>query len=119
MTLSSQLARMILSHVKISLPLRAVLIKHTKPVDKSVRTTFIHFLMAFLFDGSVSVIWPLLDIKGKYTVTHVLYENVFLHFGVIKSVCVTWSEFLEINCTNMSLRNTSFRILNLASSYQC
>ncbi|XP_021934675.1 nucleolar pre-ribosomal-associated protein 1 isoform X2 [Zootermopsis nevadensis] len=63
-TLSSQLARMILSHVKISLPLRAVLIKHTKPVDKSVRTTFIHFLMAFLFDGSVSVIWPLLDIKG-------------------------------------------------------
>ncbi|GFG32957.1 hypothetical protein Cfor_05515 [Coptotermes formosanus] len=63
-TLSPQLARMILSHVKISPKLWEVLAKHTKPIDKSVRTTFIHFLMAFLVDGCVSVIWPLLEIKG-------------------------------------------------------
>jgi hypothetical protein len=59
---------MILSHVKISPKLCAVLVKHTKPVDKSVRTNFIHFLMAFLFDGYVSIIRPLLEIKGKHTI---------------------------------------------------
>lgn len=69
MTLSPQLARMILSHVKISPQLWAVLVKHTKPVDKSVRTNFIHFLLAFLFDGCVSIIRPLLEIKGKHRIT--------------------------------------------------
>jgi hypothetical protein len=75
-TLSPQLARMILTHVKISPTLWAVLVKHTKPVNKSVRTNFIHFLMAFLFDGCVSVIWPLLEIKGKYRITLAPSENV-------------------------------------------
>jgi len=73
-TLSPQLARLILSHVKISPSLWPVLVKHTKPVDKSVRTSFIHFLMAFLFDGCVSVIWPLLEVKGKYNITYAPFE---------------------------------------------
>lgn len=77
MTLSPQLARMILSHVKISPVLWQVLTKHTKPVDKSVRTTFIHFLMAFLVDGCVSVIWPLLEMKGKHIIVLGTFENIF------------------------------------------
>lgn len=77
MTFSPQLARMVLSHVKISPKLWEVLAKHTKPVDKSVRTTFIHFLMAFLVDGYVSVIWPLLEIKGKHIIILGTFENIF------------------------------------------
>jgi hypothetical protein len=76
-TLSPQLARMILSHVKISPELWAVLIKHTKPVDKSVRTNFIHFLLAFLFDGCVSIIRPLLEIKGKHRITRAPFLKSF------------------------------------------
>jgi len=76
-TFSPQLARMVLSHVKIGPSLWEALAKHTKPVDKSVRTTFIHFLMAFLVDGCVSVIWPLLEIKGKHMVILGTFENIF------------------------------------------
>jgi hypothetical protein len=59
---------MILSHVKISPKLWEVLVKHTKPVDKCVRTTSIHFLIAFLVDGCVCVIRPLLEVKGKHNI---------------------------------------------------
>ncbi|KAJ9585856.1 hypothetical protein L9F63_020498 [Diploptera punctata] len=55
-TLSTRVAQMILSHVKIGPTLWSIFTKHTKPINKSVRTTYIHFLMAFLFDGCVPVI---------------------------------------------------------------
>ncbi|XP_066992628.2 nucleolar pre-ribosomal-associated protein 1 isoform X3 [Anabrus simplex] len=64
-SLSVSLAREILSHVTFNPAVVEALTRHSKPSDKlSVRTCFIHFLLALLVEGNTATIRPLLDKKG-------------------------------------------------------
>ena len=102
-TLSARLAQMILSHVKISPILWSVLIKHTKPIGKSVRKTYIHFLMAFLFDGCTSVIKPLLEMKGKN------YPCIYIKITALLENEGTIIFHTSINC-NQHVWNRNFTL---------
>lgn len=61
-SLNSSLSRELLIHLSLQQQTLENLVQHTKPTDpQSVRTCFIHFVLAFLVEGNTLVIRTLLD----------------------------------------------------------
>lgn len=64
-SLGGTLPRELLNHLSFHSQLLDVLVTHLKPTDpQSVRTCFIHFILAFLIDGTASDIRALLEKRG-------------------------------------------------------
>ncbi|KAK2577471.1 hypothetical protein KPH14_003572 [Odynerus spinipes] len=67
-SLGGTLPRELLAHLSLQPKVIESLVQHTKPSDpQSVRTCYIHFILAFLIEGNVSVVRSLLDKQGALT----------------------------------------------------
>ncbi|XP_076754806.1 nucleolar pre-ribosomal-associated protein 1 [Xylocopa sonorina] len=61
-SLGGNLPRELLAHLSLPLEVVKFLVQHTKPTDsQNTRNCFIHFILAFLVEGSVPIIRVLLD----------------------------------------------------------
>ncbi|CAL7951618.1 unnamed protein product [Xylocopa violacea] len=61
-SLGGNLPRELLAHLSLPLEVVKSLVQHTKPTDsQNTRNCFIHFILAFLVEGSVPIIRALLD----------------------------------------------------------
>ncbi|XP_014204938.1 nucleolar pre-ribosomal-associated protein 1 [Copidosoma floridanum] len=64
-TLGDPFPRELLNHLSLHSELVEFLVSHVRPTDpENVRTCFIHFILAFLVEGDVSVIRTLLEKRG-------------------------------------------------------
>lgn len=119
-SLDNSLSRELLIHLSLQRRTMENLVQHTKPTDpQNVRTCFIHFVLAFLVEGSVPVIRTLLD--KHYLLSRIfpdmLYDSkdvVVLVLNVIKKYVL---ENNDISKTmKMCIFSTSV-VLNLLSLY--
>lgn len=70
-SLDLNLSRELLIHLSLPLEVIKSLVQHRKPTDNhNIRNCFIHFIMAFLIEGNVSIIRLLLDKRD-------LFSNIF------------------------------------------
>ncbi|XP_015600464.1 nucleolar pre-ribosomal-associated protein 1 [Cephus cinctus] len=64
-SLGGSLPRELLNHLSLHTQVLDALTKHSRPSDsQSVRTCFIHFVLAFLVEGNITTIRALLDKRG-------------------------------------------------------
>lgn len=64
-SLGGTLPRELLNHLTLHSQLVEVLVSHSRPTDpQSVRTCFIHFILAFLIEGNASDIRAMLEKRG-------------------------------------------------------
>lgn len=75
-SLDSNLSRELLIHLSLPLEVIKSLIQHRKPTDNdNIRNCFIHFIMAFLIEGNVSIIRLLLDKRDLFS--HIFFDLIY------------------------------------------
>ncbi|XP_012219592.2 nucleolar pre-ribosomal-associated protein 1 [Linepithema humile] len=119
-SLDSSLARELLVHLSLQQQTLESLIEHTKPKDQqNIRTCFIHFVFAFLVEGSTPVIRALLD---KRSLLSCIFAGMLYDSKDVVSLILTTIKTYVLENTSISktmklhVFSTS-TVLNLVSLY--
>lgn len=119
-SLDSSLSRELLINLSLQQQTLASLVEHTKPKDpQSIRTCFIHFVLAFLVEGSTPVIRALLD---KRSLLSCIFSDMLYDPKDVVTLILTTIKTYVLENTNVSktmklhVFSTS-TVLNLVSLY--
>ncbi|XP_008209600.1 nucleolar pre-ribosomal-associated protein 1 [Nasonia vitripennis] len=95
-SLGGTLPRELLNHLSFHSQLLEVLVTHSKPTDpQSVRTCFIHFILAFLIDGTASDVRALLEKRG--VLSSIFAGLTYDYSNVVQLVLTTVKKYILEN----------------------
>ena len=95
-SLGGSLPRELLNHLSLHSQLLDVLVSHSKPTDpQSVRTCFIHFILAFLVEGNASDIRALLEKRG--VLSSIFSGLVYDYSDLVQLVLTTVKKYVLEN----------------------
>lgn len=119
-SLDSNLSRQLLIHLSLQQQTLESLVQHTKPSDsQSVRTCFIHFVLAFLVEGNTLVIRTLLD---KHNLLCCIFSDLLYDSKDVITLVLTTVKTYVLENTSVS-KTTKLHVfsvpavLNLISLY--
>lgn len=119
-SLDGNLSKELLVHLSLQQQTLESLVHHTKPTDsQSVRTHFIHFILAFLVEGNTSVIRTLLD---KHNLLSCIFPDLLYDSKNIVSLVLSTIKTYVLENTSIS-KTTKLHVfstavvLNLVSLY--
>ncbi|XP_036142931.1 nucleolar pre-ribosomal-associated protein 1 isoform X2 [Monomorium pharaonis] len=119
-SLDSGLSRELLIHLTLQQQTLESLVRHTKPMDpQSIRTCYIHFVLAFLVEGNTLVIRTLLD---KRNMLSCIFPELLYDSKDVVSLVLTTVKTYVIENINIT-KTTKLRVfcipvvLNLVSLY--
>lgn len=119
-SLDSNLSRQLLVHLSLQQQALEGLAQHTKPSDsQSVRTCFIHFVLAFLVEGNTLVIRTLLD---KHNLLSCIFSDLLYDSKDVVTLVLTAVKTYVLENTDVS-KTTKLHVfsvsavLNLISLY--
>ncbi|KAL0119887.1 hypothetical protein PUN28_007960 [Cardiocondyla obscurior] len=111
-SLDSSLARELLAHLSIQQQTLENLVQHTKPTDsQSVRTCFIHFVLAFLVEGNILVIRTLLD---KYNMLCCIFSDLLYDSKEVVTLVLTTVRTYVLENTGIS-KTTKMHVFSLST----
>lgn len=119
-SLDSSLSRELLIHLSLQQQTLESLVQHTKSMDsQSVRTCFIHFVLAFLIEGNMLVIRTLLDKRNLLCCifSDLLYDSKDIVTLVLTTVKTYVLENTGVSKTMKLHVFSTSAILNLISLY--
>lgn len=119
-SLDCSLSRELLVHLSLQQQTLQSLAQHTKPTDsQSVRTCFIHFVLAFLVEGNTLVIRTLLDKHNLLCCifSDLLYDSKDIVTLVLSTVKMYVLENTGVSKTTKLHVFSTSAILNLISLY--
>ncbi|CAK9816187.1 Nucleolar pre-ribosomal-associated protein 1 [Anthophora quadrimaculata] len=119
-SLGGNLPRELLSHLAIPPEIVKSLVEHTKPTDKqNIRNCFIHFILAFLIEGSVPIIRALLD--KQHLLSSIFPDLIYDSKEVVALILTTLKTYVLQNPSvskTMKLQIFSTSVIqNLVSLY--
>lgn len=119
-SLGSNLSRELLAHLSLQQQVLENLVRHSKYTDsQSVRTCYIHFVLAFLVEGNTSVIKMLLDKNNLLSCIfpNLTYDSKDIVNLVLTTVRTYVLENVNISKTIKLHAFSPFVVLNLISLY--
>ena len=119
-SLDSSLSRELLIHLSLQQQTLENLVQQTKPMDsQSVRTCFIHFVLAFLVEGNALVIRTLLDKRNLLCCifSELLYDSKDIVTLVLTTVKTYVLENTDVSKTTKLHVFSTSTVLNLISLY--
>jgi nucleolar pre-ribosomal-associated protein 1 len=119
-SLDGNLAKELLTHLSLRQQTLESLVHYTKPMDRqSVRTCFIHFILAFLVEKNTSVIRTLLDKHNLLSCIFpdLLYDSKNIVSLVLSTIKIYILENMNISKTTKLHVFSTPVVLNLVSLY--
>lgn len=99
-SLGGTIPRELLSHLSLPVEVLKSLVEHTKPTDgQNIRNCYIHFVLAFLVEGSVPIVRALLDKRDL--LTNIFPGLIYDSKDIVALVLTTIKKYVLQN-TNIS-----------------